>query len=145
MISNLGILLAVLILSLLAAILLLVFGVLLLVSNLAGWGALARVYESKPEIAKGSLIEEKKQRKVWVGAIQLGGMVIVRAYELGLEMTTKFPFSPPLFFPWEDIKGYKRVTVFGNTQFDQFWVDDRMIRLSNHIDELDKQKRNQPG
>ena len=145
MFSNLVILLVVLILSLLAAILLLVFGVLLLVSNLAGWGALARVYESKPEIAKGNLLEEKKQRKVWVGAIQLGGMVIVRAYELGLEMTTKFPFSPPLFIPWEEIKGYKRGTVFGNIQFDQFWADDRMIRLSNHIDELEKQKRNQPG
>ncbi len=141
MVSNLGILLLVLILSLIVAILLLVFGVLLLVSNLAGWGALARLYESKPETSKGILIEEKKQRKVWAGAIQLGGMVNVRAYERGLEMTTKLPFSPPLFIPWEDIKDYKRINLFRNTQFDQFWVDDRIIRLSNHIDELDKQKR----
>jgi len=140
-ISNLGILLLVLIFSMLVAILLLVFGVFLLISNLAGWGALARVFESKPETPKGSLLEEKRQRKVWVGIIQLGGMVMVRAFELGLEMTTKFPFSPTLFFPWEEIKGYKRITLFRNTQFDQFWVDDRIIRLSNHIEELDKRKR----
>jgi len=124
-----------------AAIVLLVFGILLLISNLAGWGALSHTYESKPETVKGALLEEKKQRKAWVGAIRFGGMVTARAYEDGLELTTKFPFSPPLFFPWDAISDYKRVNWAGRLMLDQFAVGGRTVRLTNHLQELKKKKR----
>ena len=116
----------------------LVIGILLALSYLGGWGALARMYESTPETNKGILLEEKRQRKAWVGLNTFGTLVIARCFERGLELTVSFPFSPPLFFPWEEIREYRRVNLIPFPQMDQFTVGGRRIRLSNHLDELEK-------
>ena len=116
----------------------LVFAILLILSYIGGWGALARAYESTPEINKGILLEEKKQRKAWVGLNTFGTLVIARCFERGLELTVSFPFSPPLFFPWEEIQDYRRVSLIPFPQMDQITVGGRRIRLSNHLDELEK-------
>lgn len=145
MASNLVFTLIVMIAAMCAAIVLLVFGILLLISNLAGWGALTRKYESKSGLSKGALLEEKKQRKAWVGAISFGGMVTARAYEDGLELTTKFPFSPPLFFPWDAISEYRLKRWYTYPMLDQFVVDGRTVRLTNHLQELKKRKRTPSG
>jgi Na+-transporting methylmalonyl-CoA/oxaloacetate decarboxylase gamma subunit len=51
----------------------LVLGILLTLSYVGGWGALAREYASPPETDnKGALLEEKPQRKAWVGLTGLG-------------------------------------------------------------------------
>lgn len=116
----------------------LVFGILLALSYVGGWGALARTYASTPQTDKGGLLEEKLQRKAWVGLNTFGTLVTARCFERGLELTVSFPFSPPLFFPWEEIGDYGRVSLIPFPQMDQFTVDGRRIRLSNHLDELEK-------
>lgn len=122
-------------------IVILVFSILLVISHLGGWGALAREYESAPEIDKGALLEEKFQRKAWVGLSSFGGLVKARCFERGLELKAGFPFSPPLFFPWDEIQDYKRITALPFPNMDQFTVSNRRIRLSNHLSELEKHKQ----
>ena len=121
-------------------IVVLVFGILFALSSLGGWGALARNYASTPDTYKGALLEEKRQRKAWVGLVTYGTLVVARCYERGLELTASFPFSPPLFFPWDEIHEYKRVNLIPFPQADQFMVGSRRIRLSNHLSELEKRK-----
>lgn len=116
----------------------LVFGILLMLSYVGGWGALARTYASTPQTDKGALLEEKPQRKAWVGLNTFGTLVTARCFERGLELTVSFPFSPPLFFPWEEIRDYGRVSLIPFPQMDQFTMGGRRIRLSNHLDELEK-------
>ena len=118
----------------------LVLGILLALSYVGGWGALAREYASTPETDKGALLEEKPQRKAWVGLNTFGTLVTARCFERGLELTVIFPFSPPLFFPWDEIQDYKRVSLIPFPQMDQFMVGNRRIRLSNHLAELEKRK-----
>ena len=118
----------------------LVLGILLALSYVGGWGALAREYASMPETNKGALLEEKPQRKAWVGLNTFGTLVTARCFERGLELTVSFPFSPPLFFPWDEIQDYKRVSLIPFPQMDQFMVGNRRIRLSNHLAELEKRK-----
>ena len=117
-----------------------VMGILLLLSYFGGWGALARDYTDTPETNKGALLEEKRQRKAWVGLIRFGGFITARCFERGIELKAGFPFSPPLFFPWEEISEYKRVSAIPFPQMDQFMVGNRRIRLSNPLSELAKRK-----
>lgn len=116
----------------------LVFGMLLLLSYAGGWGALARIYAVTPQTDKGALLEEKHQLSARVGLLAYGMLVTARAFERGIELTVSFPFSPPLFFPWEEIRDYGRVSQIPFPQMDQFFVGERRIRLSNHLDELAK-------
>jgi len=116
----------------------LVFGILLTLSYVGGWGALARTHAITPQTDKGALLEEKRQRRAWVGLIRFGSLVTARAFEQGIELTANFPFSPPLFFPWADIRDYKRVSLIPFPQMDQFFVGDRRIRLSNPLTELEQ-------
>jgi hypothetical protein len=118
----------------------LVLGLLFILSMLGGWGALAREYGSKPETYQGALLEEKLQRKAWVGLVRYGRLVVARCYERGLELTTSLPFSSPLFFPWDEIQDYQRIKLYPFPQTDQFSVGNRRIRLSNPLDELEKRK-----
>lgn len=118
----------------------LVFGILLAASYVGGWGALARTYAATPETYKGALLEEKRQYKAWVGLNHFGTLVTARSYEQGLELTVRFPFSPPLFFPWEEIKDYKRVNLVRYPQVDQFTVGGRRIWLTDHLEELGRRK-----
>ncbi len=129
-----------LLLALGLGIVVLVFGLLLALSYAGGWGTLARRYASTPQTQKGALLEEKPQRRAWVGLNSFGALVTARAFERGLELTVSFPFSPPLFFPWEEIRDYGRVSQLPFPQIDQFTVEGRRIRLSNHLDELGKRK-----
>ncbi|MBN1139695.1 MAG: hypothetical protein JXM73_24190 [Anaerolineae bacterium] len=122
------------------AVVALVLGLLLALSYLGGWGALARLYTAAPETDKGRLLEEKRQYKAWVGLVRYGTLVTARSYERGLELTVRFPFSPPLFFPWEEISDYRRVALIPYRQLDQFVVGGRVVRLSNHLEDLSKRK-----
>ena len=117
-----------------------VLGLLLLLSYLGGWGALTRKYAALPVIDKGALFEEKPQRKAWVGLSSFGNLVVARCFERGLELTVTFPFSPPLFFPWDDVRDFKHVNAIPFPQMDQFMVGGRLIRLSNPLAELAKRK-----
>lgn len=117
-----------------------VLGILFLVSHLGGWGALARKYALTPETYTGDLLEEQRQRKAWIGAIRLGNLVTARCFERGIEMRTGFPFSPPLFFPWEEISGYGRADTMQFLQTQHFMIDGRTIRLTNPLGELSKRK-----
>jgi hypothetical protein len=118
----------------------LVLGGILALSYVGGWGALARTYASAEQPNKGALLEEQFQRKAWVGLSRFGTLVMVRCFERGLELTVSFPFSPPLFFPWDEIYDYERVAVIPFPAADQFTVGNRRIRLSNHLAELEKRK-----
>jgi hypothetical protein len=118
----------------------LVFGILLALSYLGGWGALAHTYAATPETNKGALLEETSQRKAWVGLNSFATLVTARCFERGLELTVRLPFSPPLFFPWDEIHDYGRATLIPFPQMDQFTVGGRRIRLSNHMAELGKRK-----
>jgi len=118
----------------------LVFGILLALSYLRGWGTLARTYAATPETNKGELLEEKLPYKAWVGLNTFGISVTARSFERGLELAVRFPFSPPLFFPWDEIHDYGRVTLIPLPQMDQFSVNGQRIRLANHMDELGKRK-----
>lgn len=118
----------------------LIFGILLTLSYVGGWGTLARTYASTPQTDKGALLEEKRQHKAWVGLNTFGTMVTARCFERGLELTVSFPFSPPLFFPWEEIRDNGRVSLIPFPLMDQFTVGGRRIRLSNHLDELGKRR-----
>src|SRR3990172_7838401 len=105
----------------------LVFGILLTLSYAGGWGALARTYTSTPQTNKGALLEEKRQRKAWVGLNTFGTMVTARCFERGLELAVSFPFSPPLFFPWEEIRDYGRASSIPFPLMDQFTLADPRI------------------
>ena len=131
-----GVLLSFLALGL--AIAVLVFGIILALSYLGGWGMLSRTCQVTQATDKGALLEEKKQRKAWVGLDTYGTLVTARCFERGLELTVAFPFLPPLFLPWEDIRDYQRVSAMPFPLYDQFFVGSRRIRLSNHLEELEK-------
>ena len=121
----------------------LVVGIILVLSYLAGWGALSRQYAASPLTDKGALLEEKFQRRARVGVDSYGTLVTARCYEMGLELTTAFPLLPPLFFPWQDIHDYKQVALIPFPPGDQFFVGDRRIWLSNRLAELEKRMASQ--
>lgn len=116
------------------------FGLIYLISNVGGWGALARDHAVSPETHKGALLEEKPQRRAWVGSVRFGGMVTASCFENGVELQAGFPFSPPLFFRWDEISEYQLVHSLPFPQMAQFTVEGRRIRLSNRLLEMDKRK-----
>jgi hypothetical protein len=117
-----------------------VLGLLYLLSSLGGWGALAREYALMPEVNQGTLLEEKRQRKAWVGLVRFGGLVTARCFESGIELQMSLPFSRPLFFRWDEISEYKLVSAIPFPQAQQFTVGGRIIRLTNPLEELAKRK-----
>jgi hypothetical protein len=116
----------------------LVFGILYLVSFLAGWGALAMQYQMDEGMFKGSLLQEAKPWRVWVGMVRYGSMVRLLVYERGIELRGGLPFQKPLFFPWEEISGYGPARMVSVLPFYDFYVGGRRVRFSSKIDAIEQ-------